>query len=73
MKPYLSHSQISMWQNMVLQIAQQMKTGNAPPNPNGWWCSPKWCGYWDLCKTGFMQGELDILRENAPQRHKSSG
>jgi CRISPR/Cas system-associated exonuclease Cas4 (RecB family) len=20
------------------------------PNPNGWHCSPKWCGYWKECK-----------------------
>jgi hypothetical protein len=20
------------------------------PNPNGWHCSKKWCGYWDKCK-----------------------
>jgi len=23
--------------------------GHFMPNPNGWWCSKSWCGYWDRC------------------------
>jgi small nuclear ribonucleoprotein (snRNP)-like protein len=40
-------------QNRVLALiaaAQTMKQrGIFPPNTGGWWCSPKWCGYWDIC------------------------
>jgi len=21
-----------------------------PARPSDWWCSPRWCGYWDLCQ-----------------------
>lgn len=24
----------------------------APTNPDNWWCSQKWCGYWDRCAFG---------------------
>jgi CRISPR/Cas system-associated exonuclease Cas4 (RecB family) len=23
-----------------------------PANPDAWWCSKNWCGYWDLCAYG---------------------
>ncbi len=27
-----------------------IKAGVATPtNPTNWWCSAKWCGYWDIC------------------------
>ena len=26
-----------------------LKLGMFMPNPNGWWCSKSWCGYWDRC------------------------
>ena len=26
------------------------QTGDFPPaSPTAWWCSPKWCGYWERC------------------------
>jgi hypothetical protein len=28
--------------------------GGFVPNTNGWWCSSKWCKYWDACR-----GEID--------------
>ncbi len=27
-----------------------LDAGNFFPNPTGWWCSEKWCGYWGRCK-----------------------
>lgn len=39
-----------------LRLAQQvwaaMTTGICPPNPTGWWCSEKYCGYWNMCRGG---------------------
>lgn len=39
-----------------LRLAQQvwalMQTGVYPPNPTGWWCSEKYCGYWNMCRGG---------------------
>lgn len=26
-----------------------IEAGSFPPQPNGWHCHPKWCGYWDRC------------------------
>lgn len=23
-----------------------------PPNPSGWWCSQRWCSFWDICPMG---------------------
>ncbi len=35
-----------------------IKTGIFPPtNPDNWWCSEKWCGYWDgICPFGRKTG-----------------
>jgi putative RecB family exonuclease len=41
---------VEWWVGAVKQIIDQMKAGVCPPNWNGWWCGPKWCGYYDLCK-----------------------
>jgi len=41
---------IDWWVQMVAAIYAQMKTGIAPPNPNGWHCGPRFCGYWDICR-----------------------
>lgn len=37
---------------MVEELGQQIHSGLLPPNPTGWWCSPKWCGYYEKCKGG---------------------
>ncbi len=31
-------------------INAAVKSGIFLENTNGWWCTPKWCGYFDLCK-----------------------
>lgn len=51
--------------DILLQIAHGVeagiKTGAFAPNPNGWHCSPKYCGFWDRCmgkkkpSTGFSK------------------
>jgi len=32
-------------------LVEFSRTGTFPPRfePSNWWCSKKWCGYWDLC------------------------
>lgn len=42
---------------MELTLAS-IKTGIFPPaNPEMWWCSQKWCGYWDgICPFGKKSG-----------------
>ena len=41
---------VNWWKEMVEGIISQMKTGIAPPNPIGYHCSPRFCGYWKLCR-----------------------
>jgi hypothetical protein len=41
---------IEWYLEMVKLILFEMKTGIAPPNPTSYMCSPKWCGYWNLCR-----------------------
>lgn len=41
---------IEWYVDMVARIIVQMKTGVAPPRPTGWWCSERFCGYWNLCR-----------------------
>ena len=47
---YRTEEDIKWWYNMAELDVKQMKTGIAPPRPQGWHCSPKWCGYYDLCR-----------------------
>ena len=35
--------QLGVWGDMITQ-------GIVYPNPNGWWCSEKSCGYWNECQ-----------------------
>lgn len=35
--------------NMIGHIARAIKAEAFPPNPTGWWCSEKFCGYWSRC------------------------
>ncbi len=31
------------------RVIQDITEGHYMPNPNGWWCSKSWCGYWNRC------------------------
>lgn len=35
---------------VVQQIAQCISAGVFPPGADGWHCSEKYCGYWDICR-----------------------
>jgi RecB family exonuclease len=37
---------------LVEEVARMVIAGIFPPNPTGWWCSEKFCGYWDRCRGG---------------------
>lgn len=41
---------VEWWKEMVRGIYKQMVSGIAPPRPEGWQCSPKYCGYWERCR-----------------------
>jgi hypothetical protein len=44
-----TRADIEWYYDMVELVLKQMKRGIAPPNPTSFLCSPKWCGYWNLC------------------------
>jgi CRISPR/Cas system-associated exonuclease Cas4 (RecB family) len=35
---------------LIEGVAQGIVKEVFPPNPLGWWCSSKWCGFWETCK-----------------------
>ena len=36
----------------AIRVIDCIKAGKIPPAVPGsdWWCSPEWCGFWDICK-----------------------
>jgi len=34
---------------LLEQVGQAIASGICYPNPNGWHCRPRFCGYWDRC------------------------
>jgi len=41
--------EILWWVKMVEEILEQMMSGVYPPRPGGWYCGPKYCGYYSRC------------------------
>jgi hypothetical protein len=40
----------TVWFNRIIAFDEAIKSGNFPPtNGQNWWCSPRWCGYWEDC------------------------
>jgi len=40
-----------MWVlDQAVAVEKQIMAGIFPGNPNGWWCSDKYCGYWPICR-----------------------
>jgi RecB family exonuclease len=41
------------WAEYVIQsVAQSISRGNFPPGASGWWCGPKFCGFFADCRKG---------------------
>jgi len=41
---------------LIEDMAQAISSGDLPPNPHGWWCSPRFCGYWgSRCMEGYCR------------------
>ena len=34
---------------LIEEVSQAIDSGLFYPNPNGWHCNPRFCGYWDRC------------------------
>lgn len=45
-----TRAHIDWWLEKAVQIVSQMRSGIAPPREGGWWCSEKYCGFWQLCR-----------------------
>lgn len=42
------HLQIHL-RDTVGHVAKAIAAESFPANPTGWWCDPRWCGYWSRC------------------------
>jgi len=49
-KTYRTRSDIDWWAAMAAMVVAQMRTGISPPRPTGWWCSERFCGFYDRCR-----------------------
>ncbi len=38
-------------------VSGAIQAGDFPPRTDGWWCSAKWCGYWERCPLGARQAK----------------
>ena len=36
--------------DMIRSVWESIDAGAFPMNPGSWKCSPKWCGYWSVCR-----------------------
>lgn len=50
LKTFRTRADIDWWYAKACGIVAHMQSGSAPPHEDGWWCSPKYCGYYDLCR-----------------------
>ena len=55
---YRLDTDIDWWYILAAKIVSLMKSGIAPPNPTGWWCSEKFCGYWDKCRKDLARSYI---------------
>ena len=44
--------QIDWYKDAVEDVSAAVNAGVFPANPNGWHCSPKFCGFYDMCMSG---------------------
>ena len=51
-KTYRDGRETIFFTELVTKVWQAIGSGVFPPNPIGWHCSEKWCGYYPLCKGG---------------------
>jgi len=47
--PPLSPERTAWWQGQVKTVVRAIEAGIFPANPDGWWCSPKFCPYYGQC------------------------
>jgi len=57
-KSFRIRTDIDWWAKLAAQVVAHMKTGIAPPNPNGWHCSPRFCGFYGVCRSGLIRSAL---------------
>ncbi len=44
--------QVTWYRDAVADVSAAIDAGVFPANPNGWHCSPKFCGFYDMCMSG---------------------
>ena len=63
-----TRQQVAAWLRHAFGIAKSIDAGATAYNPTGssygkirrgWWCSPKYCGAWDICPGKYIADDLD--------------
>lgn len=49
-KSFRTQTDINWWVDLATGVISQMESGIAPPRPNGWHCSERFCGYFERCR-----------------------
>lgn len=73
-----SREGLRMHLNTIGNISKAIRADAFPRNPTGWWCSPKWCGYWDRCMgkglvTIDLSANLEPLLQESVDRAEEQG
>jgi len=51
-------------------VAKAIAAEAFPANPTGWWCDPRWCGYWSRCMGRGLK-TVDMGQNLEPQLKES--
>lgn len=48
--PRRTEQDLLFFRELLERVRASIQAGNFIPNPVGWHCGPRFCGYWNLCK-----------------------
>ena len=50
LKTYRTQDDIDWWYKKASETVYLMKSGHYPPRPQGWYCDPRYCDFYEGCK-----------------------
>ena len=61
--------------NQIGHVGKAIRNEIFPTNPTGWWCSPRWCGYYPDCQgkalvTVDLSANLETVLKESLERHE---
>lgn len=54
-RTYRTVEDVDWYKKMLPKYVKMVKSGIFPPNDSGWWCSPLYCDYYDICRPGLRK------------------